>query len=439
MVTFNNKIVKVSLVGMIVLIMAWFVREFNLPKVSINEDGARVQINFILPMDHDSFNEKIVILPDILGTEFDCSTQWESSRKVIIKIEEKSDIKGQKVHLLVKHAKTKLPYIKKSANIPIQFQAVPKLLSINKVANIPTHDPIIVKFNTPMKRTNINKYIASDTEFEIMPVEGGGNYKWRLTPKNPLENSKKYILSFRKGMPAVSGLTLEEDQVITLETASKAEIVGGLPQDKERWVGLHPLVILESKEALKEAIIEIDGKVVEGKIRDERWAEFILPKLLDFETTYDVRAQAVSVHGEHSDIYNFSFTTIPLEEDRLWVEVILKEEHSVIVYKGREKIRLMPCSGGAPDSPTLLGTYFLKDRGSMFFARKISEGANNWVRISGNYLFHGLPRDKDWVISKEAEAKIGYPASHGCIRLREIDAKWFYDNIPENTMVIIHE
>lgn len=439
MVTFNNKIFKVSLIGIILLVMVWFVKDFNFPEVSVNEDGAKVQINFIFPMDQDGFNDKISVLPSIGGTDFECVTKWESSRKVLIKIKEKSDIKGQKVHLVVRHAKTRFPYIKKNANIPVQFQVTPKIISMNEGNNMPTHEPIIVTFNTPMKRANINKYIASDTEFEIMPVEGGSYCKWRLSPKEPLENNRKYVLSFKKGMPAISGKLLEQDLVISLKTATKPEFIGGKPENKERWIGLHPLIVFESNEAIKEARIEIDGEVVTGIIRDERWAEFTLPRLLDFETTYDVKAKSVSVWGEESEPYDFQFTTIPLDEERLWIEVILKEEHKVIVYKGRKQIRIMPCSGGAPETPTLLGTYFLKDRGTMFYARKISEGANNWIRINGNYLFHGLPRDKDWVISKEAEEKMGYPASHGCIRLREIDAKWLYDTIPENTMVIIHK
>ena len=119
--------------------------------------------------------------------------------------------------------------------------------------------------------------------------------------------------------------------------------------------------------------------------------------------------------------------------------MILKKEHRLIVYKGDKQIRVVPCSGGTKETPTVLGTYYLQDRGTKFFAKKISEGANNWIRIHNNYLIHGLPRDENWKISKEAEMKLGSPASHGCIRLREIDAQWCYDNIPQNTMIIIHE
>ena len=439
MVTFNNKIFKISLVGIILLLTVWFVREFNLLSVKVDEDGATVKINFILPMNQEKFKSKISILPDIPDTEFECTIKWESKNTVFIRLKEKSDIQGQKVHLLIKSAEARIPYITKNVNTPIQFEKKPKITNLNQFNNIPTHEPIVIAFNTPMKRANINKYIESDTEFEIIPVIGGNNCRWQLTAKTPLENNKKYILAIRKGMPAMSGMVLEEDEIITIKTASKPEIISVSPENNSRWVGLYPTIIIESQEAIQKATIEIADQIIEGKIIDERRAEFILANVLDFETTYGVAIQIISAHGEKSAPYKFEFTTLPLEEDRLWIEVILKEEHKLIVYKGRNPIRIIPCSGGAPETPTVLGTYYLQDRGTRFFARKISEGANNWIRIHGNYLFHGLPRDKDWVISKEAEAKMGSAASHGCIRLREIDAQWFYDNIPENTMVIIHE
>ncbi|NLK21319.1 MAG: L,D-transpeptidase [Epulopiscium sp.] len=130
---------------------------------------------------------------------------------------------------------------------------------------------------------------------------------------------------------------------------------------------------------------------------------------------------------------------MPLEDDIVWVEVVLKEKHEVFIHKGKKIIRRMPASGGRPDQPTLLGTFYIQDRGPNFFSERFNEGATYWVRFLDQYLFHGIPRDKRWNIIDSELRKIGKPASHGCIRFLEEDAKWFYENIPQGTMVIIHE
>ncbi|MCT4544911.1 MAG: L,D-transpeptidase [Vallitalea sp.] len=126
--------------------------------------------------------------------------------------------------------------------------------------------------------------------------------------------------------------------------------------------------------------------------------------------------------------------------DGLWVEVRLNdEEQKVIVREDNNVLREMICSGGTEDEPTVLGTFNLKNRGLWFYSERFKEGATYWVRFNEQYLFHGIPRDKDWNIIKEEEDKLGKPASHGCIRLGEDNAKWFYENVPDGTTVIIHE
>ncbi len=436
---FNSRTFKVALVLVILLLMAWFIRDFNLAMVNVTEEGAQVRINFIFPVDQTKFKDQITILPDIPNTNFYCDIQWESSHHVVIHLKELSDIKGQKVQLSINKAQTKIPYITKSANVAIQFQKTPQIVEVSEVENIPTDAPFIVTFNTPMKQANMNQYIRSDAPFKMQPVPNTSYCKWQLSPKVPLENNRKYVLSFLKGMPARSGLFIEEDKIITLQTASKPSIAPVYPKAGARWVEVYPKMIVESEEPIKKALMEIDGKIIEGKIIDERKGEFILNKVLDFERRYQPVVQVVSQHGEKSEPFSFEFTTMPIEEDRIWIEVSLADHHEMIIYKGKNPIRTMACSGGTPEDPTILGTYYLKDRGTQFFAKKIGEGAANWVRIDGNYLIHGLPRDENWNIKKSEEEKIGTAASHGCIRLKEADAQWVYDNIPQNTMIIIHQ
>ncbi len=149
--------------------------------------------------------------------------------------------------------------------------------------------------------------------------------------------------------------------------------------------------------------------------------------------------QVIDKSGEISLPKEVSFKTMDIEKDMLWVEVVLGSRQEVIVRQGHDIIKEMPCSGGKTDSPTILGTYYLRDRGESFFSQRFKEGANYWVRIKDQYLFHSIPKDEKGNTIDEELAKIGQPASHGCIRLLDKDAKWFYDNVPYGTMIIIHE
>jgi len=98
----------------------------------------------------------------------------------------------------------------------------------------------------------------------------------------------------------------------------------------------------------------------------------------------------------------------------------------------------MLASGGRAETPTPLGFFHTQDRGSSFWSPRFGEGATFWVRLAGQILIHSVPRDDRWEIKKDEHKKLGLPASHGCIRLSEEDAKWVYQNIPRGTLVIIH-
>ncbi|MCG0277681.1 MAG: L,D-transpeptidase [Thermanaeromonas sp.] len=49
-----------------------------------------------------------------------------------------------------------------------------------------------------------------------------------------------------------------------------------------------------------------------------------------------------------------------------------------------------------------------------------------------------MPMDRNQRIIPEEAAKLGTPASHGCVRLEVDNAKWIYDYIPPGTPVYIH-
>jgi hypothetical protein len=56
--------------------------------------------------------------------------------------------------------------------------------------------------------------------------------------------------------------------------------------------------------------------------------------------------------------------------------------------------------------------------------------------INEKYGFHSRLYYPD--STKVWDSKIGFPCSHGCIRMYTNDIKWFYDNIPLGTTVIVY-
>uniref|UniRef100_UPI002041A899 L,D-transpeptidase family protein n=1 Tax=Adlercreutzia agrestimuris TaxID=2941324 RepID=UPI002041A899 len=91
------------------------------------------------------------------------------------------------------------------------------------------------------------------------------------------------------------------------------------------------------------------------------------------------------------------------------------------------------CSAGAPGSETIKGEYTVGIRGPYFVA-----GGNlcHWyTQILGDYLFHSNLYYPD--TGAEKDMRLGVNLSHGCVRLDIKNAKWIYDNIPQNTKVFI--
>lgn len=93
-------------------------------------------------------------------------------------------------------------------------------------------------------------------------------------------------------------------------------------------------------------------------------------------------------------------------------------------------------STGISGKETPKGIFSVTTRGDWFFSDEFDQGAKYWVQFMGDYLFHSVPFDKDQ--ETIVDNTLGIAASHGCIRLSVQDAKWLYDNITDNTKIIIN-
>lgn len=129
----------------------------------------------------------------------------------------------------------------------------------------------------------------------------------------------------------------------------------------------------------------------------------------------------------------------PIKPGETWVEVDLTRQR-VRVYKEKTLLKDMIASTGVPDKPTPQGSFRLENRGEWFFSEKYQQGGFYWVSFlnNGQYLFHSVPTDRRRRFIPEEAARLGTPASHGCVRLTLEDARWIYDNLPRGTRVEIH-
>ncbi len=134
------------------------------------------------------------------------------------------------------------------------------------------------------------------------------------------------------------------------------------------------------------------------------------------------------------------------QNEKKWKVIVSITDQKTYVFENTKLIRAMICSTGLKDgdNDTPLGNYILNEsgqkRGKFFFSKKVQEGARWWVGfIGGVYLFHSIPVTEDNKIIAAEAAKLGKPASHGCIRLSMDNAHWFYSTVPNGALVHIQK
>jgi lipoprotein-anchoring transpeptidase ErfK/SrfK len=115
----------------------------------------------------------------------------------------------------------------------------------------------------------------------------------------------------------------------------------------------------------------------------------------------------------------------------------LMNKYTYIFLKNNNKWTLLykwPCSIGSPKTPTITGVFKVKLK-LPFFGLKKGYRAKWATQIIGEYLYHSILFNVagDTVI----DGRLGMAISNGCIRLATNNAKWIYDNIPKNSVIII--
>ncbi len=446
----KKKVFRFSLISIMFLITLWVLKDFNLSWVEVNSDYAKVTVNFLFPMNKDKLPECISLSHQLpYASKFDYSIEWLTNSVVCIKIKEQNFIKGQKAQLIIKDAPGESSFISRNASVTIQFNSDVALLDPISDLLVATEKPFIVKFNTPMNKSKLHKFLQCDASFYIEPLavlnssgkEIEDTSTFKFTPKVPLQNDQKYILSFRKGMPAQSGALLKQDLSVILITDTKPIIELTYPANNDKWIGLYPRLKIETDSATVAGYLTIGQETIKGKNLDPYHIEFLPSKVLDSNTVYHASFQVEAASGELSVPKEIQFTTVRIDADRIWIEVLAyaNSKAKVNVYKGNKVIKSMICSIGTQAPGISFGTHYTKDKGDAFVDSKNREGANFWIKINDTCMFQGLIRDEYWHIKRKFENQLGRQIERSNIILKDEDARWLYDNIPSDTMVIVYQ
>lgn len=126
-----------------------------------------------------------------------------------------------------------------------------------------------------------------------------------------------------------------------------------------------------------------------------------------------------------------------------YVTVVLDEQTTYVYSPNRRLIATFPVSTGL-DGPTPTGSFTVFSKSADTFYTPNPRERMRWMTRftkgpnGGNIGFHSIP----FMQTESGEVKfptpIGLaPSSHGCVRMRDADAQWLFDNTALGTVVTV--
>lgn len=203
------------------------------------------------------------------------------------------------------------------------------------------------------------------------------------------------------------------------------ESVDGLVANKYYTKALNILSNYDPKLLTKDEITEVENKISSIKLFREEYQED------DSEYTSNAILQEITPSN---------ISSLSISSKTPYLVYLSLDKQMTYVYEGSNNnwnlIKEFNSSTGIEGKETPKGIFAVTNRGNWFYSEEFQQGAKYWVQFMGDYLFHSLPFDENQ--DNILDYTLGTPSSHGCIRLAVEDAKWLYDNIDNNTKIIIN-
>ena len=112
-------------------------------------------------------------------------------------------------------------------------------------------------------------------------------------------------------------------------------------------------------------------------------------------------------------------------------------KYIVCIYTGSTSqwtlVRSFPCSIGAPETPTIQGTFSIRSKGVTYVTND-NIILKYYAYFVGGFKLHSILY---YPSGKIADGRLGLSISHGCVRMAIENAKYIYDNLPVGTTVWI--
>jgi len=301
---------------------------------------------------------------------------------------------------------------------------------------VPSRGPVTLRLNTFVTLTDLRQRLVVRPEDGGAPATGsllgveGDPACWQFHPDPPLRGGQRYRVVVEPGLKGPEGAVAGR-----LEAGFRVAPAVRWLRYPEQPLSLYPELVFEADQELAEVRFALWGVPGETTVTGSR-VTFRPARALLPGTVYLASVRAWAASGEQApELW------LPLRTQDLtgyWVEVCLTPPQTVRVYRGTELVRVLLASAGTATHPTPVGTFRVAGRGEYFWNPRYGEGAYYWVRFHGSYLFHSVPCDATGAILPHEELKLGWPASHGCVRLDLADARWLYEHLPDGSPVIVH-